>query len=80
MAFKQYKDKARDHETLMAVRERRAAMEHVEWMCFKEGTATMEDVDRVRDEYWDVWEQRRNFVLGEKYGKEIPTRSRRRAA
>ena len=68
MALRKYKDARRDRETLIAVREARGAMEAVEYAFFKEGTATADDVERVRDAYWDVWEARRNFVLSEKYG------------
>ena len=68
MALRKYQDAVRDRETLIAVREARGAMEAVEYAFFKEGTATVEDVERVRDAYWDVWEARRNFVLSEKFG------------
>ena len=67
MALKKYQDSDRDRETLIAVREARGAMEAVEYAFFKEGTATVADVERVRDAYWDVWETRRNFVLAEKF-------------
>lgn len=68
MALKKYKDEVRDNETLMAVRKARGAMEAIEYAYFKEGTATWNDVDQVRDDYIKVWEERRDFVLGEKYG------------
>lgn len=67
MVLRKYKDAERDRETLIAVREARGAMEAVEYAYFKEGTATVEDVDRVRDAYLQVWEERRNFVLAEKF-------------
>lgn len=67
MVLRKYQDAERDRETLIAVREARGAMEAVEAAFFKEGTATVEDVDRVRDAYWKVWEERRNFVLSEKF-------------
>lgn len=67
MVLRKYQDEDRDRETLVAVRAARGAMEAVEYAFFKEGTATAEDVERVRDEYWDVWETRRNFVLAEKF-------------
>ena len=67
MVLRKYKDADRDRATLIAVREARGAMEAVEYAFFKEGTATPEDVDRVRDAYLVVWEERRNFVLSEKY-------------
>lgn len=67
MVLRKYQDAERDRETLIAVREARGAMEAVEYAFFKEGSATVEDVDRVRDAYWTVWEERRNFVLSEKF-------------
>ena len=67
MVLRKYSDTERDRETLMAVREARGAMEAVEYAYFKEGSATVEDVDRVRDAYLQVWEERRNFVLSEKF-------------
>ena len=67
MVLRKYSDAERDRETLIAVREARAAMEAVELAYFEEGTAEIEDVDRVRDAYLRVWEKRRNFVLSEKY-------------
>lgn len=67
MVLRKYQDAERDRATLIAVREARGAMEAVEYAFFKEGTATAEDVDRVRDAYLLVWEERRNFVLSEKY-------------
>lgn len=67
MVLRKYGDAARDRETLIAVREARGAMEAVEYAYFAEGTATVEDVDRVRDAYLKVWEERRNFVLSEKF-------------
>jgi len=67
VVLRKYQDAERDRETLIAVREARGAMEAVEYAFFKEGTATVEDVDRVRDAYWKVWEERRNFVLSEKF-------------
>lgn len=68
MVLRKYNDAERDRETLIAVREARGAMEAVEYAYFKEGSATVEDVDRVRDAYLRVWEVRRNFVLSEKFG------------
>lgn len=67
MVLRKYNDTERDRETLMAVREARGAMEAVEYAYFKEGSASVEDVDRVRDAYLRVWEERRNFVLSEKF-------------
>ena len=67
MVLRKYDDEERDRATLIAVREARGAMEAVEWAYFKEGTASVEDVDRVRDAYLVVWEERRNFVLSEKF-------------
>lgn len=67
MVLRKYQDAERDRETLIAVREARGAMEAVEYAFFKEGSATVEDVERVRDAYLLVWEERRNFVLSEKY-------------
>ena len=67
MVLRKYSDTERYRETLMAVREARGAMEAVEYAYFKEGSATVEDVDRVRDAYLQVWEERRNFVLSEKF-------------
>lgn len=67
MVLRRYKDTERDRETLVAVREARGAMEAVEYAYFKEGSATVEDVERVRDTYLEVWEERRNFVLAEKF-------------
>ena len=67
MVLRKYNDAERDRETLIAVREARGAMEAVEYAYFKEGTADVDDVDRVRDEYLRVWEIRRNFVLSEKF-------------
>ena len=67
MVLRKYNDTERDHETLVAVREARGAMEAVEYAYFKEGTASVADVDRVRDAYLRVWEERRNFVLSEKF-------------
>lgn len=68
MVLRRYNDEERDRATLIAVREARGAMEAVEYAYFKEGTASVEDVDRVRDTYQRVWEDRRNFVLSEKFG------------
>lgn len=67
MVLRKYKDTERDRTTLIAVREARGAMEAVEYAYFKEGSASIEDVDRVRDAYLRVWEERRNFVLSEKF-------------
>lgn len=67
MVLRKYNDEKRDRATLIAVREARGAMEAVEYAYFKEGTATVEDVDRVRGAYLKVWEERRNFVLSEKF-------------
>lgn len=67
MVLRKYSDTERDRMTLMAVREARGAMEAVEYAYFKEGSATVEDVERVRDTYLEVWEERRNFVLAEKF-------------
>lgn len=67
MVLRKYNDAERDRETLIAVREARGAMEAVEYAYFKEGSASVEDVDRVRDTYLRVWEERRNFVLSEKF-------------
>lgn len=67
MVLRKYNDTERDRATLIAVREARGAMEAVEYAYFKEGSATVEDVDRVRDTYLRVWEERRNFVLSEKF-------------
>ena len=67
MVLRKYNDTERDRATLMAVREARGAMDAIEHAYFKEGSATVEDVDRVRDAYFRVWEERRNFVLSEKF-------------
>lgn len=74
MALKKYMDTARDQETLVAVRTARASMEAIEYAYFKESSVPWSEVERLRDEYWDVWEERRNFVLSEKYGIEAPAR------
>ena len=73
MALRKYKDQVRDQQTLVAVRTARASMEAIEYAYFKEDSVPWSEVERLRDEYWTVWEERRNFVLAEKYGIEAPT-------
>ena len=73
MVLRRYKDTARDQETLAAVRKARASMDAMEYAFFKEGSVSWADVDKARDEYLEVWEERRNFVLGDKYGVDKAT-------
>lgn len=61
-------DVERDRETLHATTTLRKAMEQVEFNFFAKGFATWEDVVVARDEYIEAWEERRNFIMGEKYG------------
>lgn len=68
MVLRRYKDTERDQETLAAVRKTRAAMDAMEYAFFKEGSVSWADVDKAREEYLACWDERRNFVLGEKYG------------
>jgi hypothetical protein len=58
----------RDQQTLQASRDLRKAMENIEYDFFKRGTATWDQVIAARDEYLVAWEDRRNFVLADKYG------------
>ena len=68
-----YKDTVRDQETLEAKNAAWARMEAVEHDYYTLGEATWEEVEEVRDAYFDTWEDRRNFILGEKYGIEAPS-------
>lgn len=61
-------DKVRDQETLFATSSLRKAMETMEFQFFAKGAVTWDDVVTARDEYLEAWEERRNFVLGDKYG------------
>jgi acetyl-CoA acetyltransferase len=68
MVMHRYNDTARDQETLAAVRGKRAAMEAIEKAFFQERSVAWVDVEKARDEYLVVWEERRNFVLSDKAG------------
>lgn len=61
-------DEARHHETLFESTRLRKAMETTEFQFFAKGVGTWDDVVTARDDYLEAWENRRNFVLSEKYG------------
>lgn len=61
-------DQTRNQETLFESTRLRKEMENIEFRFFSKGIGTWDDVVTARDEFLEAWEERRNFVLGEKYG------------
>lgn len=56
-----------DQETLLAKNKAMGALEAVENAYYQDGTATWEDVEKARNDYFDAWEDRRDYVLNKKY-------------